>query len=95
MSSNCDDCGRIIEGGRILRRATDYDIVRGRTIYEGKIVCDRCAKRSGSDWKPLKLDYKPVKHKETCKRCDGSGRFKGYKCMSCDGTGTVEKDNPW
>ena len=90
MSMNCDDRGRIVERRTYLTRWTGYDTVRDTHNYEAKFVCDRCVKQAGSGWTVHKFD-KPVKHKETCKKCDGSGRFKGYKCMSCDGTGTVER----
>lgn len=88
---NCGDCGRYIDiAGMyrlVLNRSPDccggpptMCVVRDTQYHWA--VCKAC-------YKKRKTDSKPVTQKCKCGRCAGTGRFKGYVCMSCDGTGEV------
>ena len=80
-NKNCRECGRpfwVPDPFRIGTIIPDYPNTSD--------LCDRCSRRAWEKYeKEREKKYKRVK--KPCGTCDGTGKIKGYKCVSCDGKG--------
>lgn len=63
----------------------------GRPYEIGSVYsdyCDSCREKLEEIRRELELEYK--NKWESCNRCNGMGKVKGYTCTTCDGKGDVK-----
>lgn len=87
--ANCPRCGRVF----VNVEAIGFDDARGKVLYSRHLVCSKCEKawnkcEQKAERLAGKLSDKPPQ--KPCSACKGTGRIKGYRCVTCDGTGNIE-----
>ncbi len=95
---NCSKCGKptgLSFAGRLAMSKPQYN----RTFMDEKMIentlCDKCqskvdtAREKADRW--IEKNFKKEFALKRCNSCDGTGKIKGYTCMTCSGKGDFGK----